>query len=428
MTRLHLDRITTLLSRRQIQSIVESESSPLSLWTGAVSSGKTIASLIAFVIAVAAAPTQGLIVVVGRTLQTIERNLLSPLQSPSLFGPIAAHVHHTTGSTTATILGRTVHLVGASDARSEGRIRGATVALAYVDEATLVPQSVWMMLLSRLRVPGARLLATTNPDGPGHWLRRDFLLRAGEVGLVHWHFVLDDNPSLEKSYVDNLTAQYTGLWHRRFILGDWCLAQGAVYDCWDEEQHVVDTLPRIDRWIGAGIDYGTTNATSVLLLGAGQDHTGRRRLYLTHEWRYDSRQHVRALTDPEYSNRIRGWLDTIDRPHETTRGVQPEWIYIDPSAASLSLQLYRDGLPRVAHAINDVLPGIRTVAGLLATDRLRVHRSCRGWIDEVASYSWDDDAAQRGEDRPVKAEDHSLDAGRYVIHSTESLWRPQLAA
>src|SRR5690606_24239108 len=105
----------------------------IALWSGAVSSGKTISSLLAFLILLTRAPSHGLVVIVGRTLQTIERNLIDPLQSPELFGPLAGQVHHTAGSTTAVILGRTVHLVGASDARAESRIRGATVALAYVD-------------------------------------------------------------------------------------------------------------------------------------------------------------------------------------------------------------------------------------------------------------------------------------------------------
>ncbi|MGW1679378.1 PBSX family phage terminase large subunit [Saccharopolyspora sp. NPDC002376] len=395
----------------------------MSIWCGAVRSGKTVASLLAFLFGVASAPDTGLLLVVGRTLQTIERNIIDPLQSSALFGPIAKHVHHTTGSTTAIILGRVVHLVGASDARAEGRIRGATAALAYVDEATLVPETFWTMLLSRLSVPGARLLATTNPDGPAHWLRKGYLLRAGELDLASWHFTLDDNPSLDPRYVTSLKAEYVGLWYRRFILGEWCLAQGAVYDMWDDERHVVDEVPAIVRWIGAGLDYGTTNPFAALLLGLGEDG----RLYLTSEYRHDSALAFRSLTDPEYSENVRTWLANVEQPGRDTRGVRPEWIYVDPSAASFGLQLYRDGVNNVADAINDVLPGIRTVSGLLARDALKVHRSCTGLINEIPGYSWDDSAAQKGEDKPIKANDHSLDAARYVLHSSEYAWRHLLA-
>jgi PBSX family phage terminase large subunit len=407
-----LDRLP--LSPKQLRSVVEAQRTPqIAVWDGAVSAGKTIASLLAFLIALVAAPDHGLVVIVGKTLQTIERNVIEPLQSVHLFGPLARHTVHTTGSNTARILGRTVHLIGANDARAEGRIRGVTVCLAYVDEATLVPREFWMMLLSRLRVPGAKLFATTNPEGPGHWLRKDFILRGLEVGLIGWQFVMADNPSLTTEYMDRLKAQYVGLWYRRYILGEWCLAEGAVYDMFDPARHVVDILPPIQRWVALGVDYGTTNPFAAELVGL---HDGA--LYLTHEWRYESKQSHRSLTTHEYSERMRGWLDGIP--------ARPEWTVVDPAAAEFVTQLFRDGLtPTLAD--NAVLDGIRLTASLLATNRIRIHRSCTGLLDEIGGYSWDSDKAEKGEDAPIKANDHSLDALRYALKTTESIWRPHLA-
>ncbi|WP_028814436.1 PBSX family phage terminase large subunit [Streptomyces flavidovirens] len=410
------------LSPKQIASVVESQDAPIALWSGAVSSGKTIASLLAFLIRLTVAPDHGLIVIVGRTLQTIERNLLDPLQSSHLFGPLARHVHHTTGSTTAVILGRTVHLVGASDARAEGRIRGATIALAYVDEATLLPHSFWMMLLSRLRVGAeSRLLATTNPDGPFHWLRKDFILRGAEVGLTNWHFTLDDNPTLDPGFVARLKAQYIGLWYKRFILGEWCLASGAVYDMFDEDRHVVDLLPYMRRWTAVGIDYGTVNPFSAVLIGQGEDN----HLYAVSEYRHDSKTALRQLTDAQYSAGVRQWLASVRRPGEqgAARGVRPEWIFVDPSAASFMNQLWTERVPGIAPAVNDVLDGIRSVSVALGSGLLRVHRSCTGLLGELPGYAWDEKAAERGEDRPLKMDDHSADALRYALHSTAHEWR-----
>ncbi|MGW6455019.1 PBSX family phage terminase large subunit [Streptomyces sp. NPDC055078] len=411
------------LSRKQITSIVEARDAPLALWSGAVSSGKTIASLLAFLLALIVAPDHGLIVIVGRTLQTIERNLIDPLQSTHLFGPIAKQVHHTTGSTTATILGRTVHLIGASDARAEGRIRGATIALAYVDEATLVPHAFWMMLLSRLRVGDrSRLLATTNPDGPFHWLRKEFILRADHVGLTHWHFTLDDNPSLDPGMVARLKRQYTGLWYRRFILGDWCLASGAVFDMFDETRHIVDDVPPIARWLCDSIDYGTVNDFVDLAIGLGTDQ----RLYVVSEYRHTSRTALRQMTDAEYSAARRRWLAGLAHPQTNLIGVRPEWTVVDPSAASFIEQLHRDGVSGVTPADNSVLDGIRTLCSLFAADRLRIHRSCTGLLGEVPGYAWDEDAAERGEDKPIKQDDHGPDALRYGVRTTEALWRPHI--
>ncbi|WP_326797456.1 PBSX family phage terminase large subunit [Streptomyces sp. NBC_01808] len=404
---LDLDRLP--LSRKQLLSIGRA-TARINLWHGSVRSGKTIASLLAFVIAVATAGPSGLIIVCGRSLQTIERNVFEPLADPALFGPLARHVHHTRGSTTAVILGRTVHLIGAADTRAEGRLRGLTAQLAYVDEATLLPEGFWTQLLARLSVPGARLFATTNPDSPRHWLKSGYLDRAGELNLRAWHFRLADNPSLSPEYVADLTAEYVGLWRRRMIDGAWVVAEGAIYDMWDEGRHVVDELPEMRRY-WAGIDYGTTNAFAALLLGEGIDG----RLYVASEWRHDSRRAHRQMTDAQYSQAVRAWLDGLD--------VVPEWTFIDPSAASFSTQMWADGYAHPARASNEVADGIRSVAALLAAGRLLVHRSCEGLLGELPGYSWDPKATEAGEDKPLKIHDHSCDALRYVVHSTAHEWR-----
>ncbi|ARB11423.1 terminase [Streptomyces phage ToastyFinz] len=409
---LDLDRLP--LSRKQLRSIGQA-TARINLWHGSVRSGKTIASLLAFVIAVATAGPSGLIIVVGRSLQTIERNVLEPLQDAALFGPLARHVVHTRGATTATILGRTVHLIGAADARAEGRLRGLTAQLAYVDEATLLPEGFWTQLLARLSVPGARLYATTNPDSPRHWLKVGYLDRIAELDMRAWHFKLADNPSLSAEYVASLAAEYTGLWRRRMIEGAWCVAEGAIYSEWDEARHVVDELPTIRRhWLG--IDYGTTNPFSAILLGLGVDD----RLYVCAEWRFDSRTAHRSMTDAQYSAAVRAWL--------ADQGVEPEWTFVDPSAKSYSTQLWQDGHPGLARADNTVADGIRSVAALLAAGRLYVHRSCDGLLGELPGYSWDAKATERGEDAPLKIDDHSCDALRYAVHSTSHEWRHLLTA
>ncbi|WP_445269625.1 PBSX family phage terminase large subunit [Streptomyces sp. DSM 41634] len=397
------------LSDKQLASLRESVAR-INVWHGSVRSGKTIASLLRFLFAVRRAPASGLILIVGRSLATIERNVIEPLQDPLLFTDTAAEVHHTRGATTAVILGRVVHLIGASDARSEGRLRGLTASVAYADEITLLPEPFFVQLLARLSVPGAILLGTTNPDGPRHWLKTGYLDRQHELDLRSWHFQLADNPALSPEYVASLAAEYTGLWRRRMILGEWCVAEGAIYDAYDEQRHVVDTLPAMRRY-WSGVDYGTSNPFSMVLLGLGEDG----RLYAVGEWRHDARAARRQMTDAAYSRAVRGWLAEQD--------IAPEWTFIDPSAASFSTQLWADGFSGVARANNSVSDGIRSVANLLDSGRLLIHRSCQGLLAEFPSYVWDDAAAARGEDRPVKANDHSLDALRYAVHSTAHEWR-----
>src|SRR5690606_28389133 len=123
----------------------------------------------------------------------------------------------------------------------------------------------------------------------------------------------------------------------------------------------------------------------------------------------------RQMTDAEYSRALQRWLSEY-----TTAW---RWIFVDPSAASFIVQLHRDRVRGVTGANNDVLDGIRNVATLLATDRLKIHSRCTGLIEERQSYAWDDTAQAKGEDKPLKQNDHGPDALRYVCAGTQSTWK-----
>lgn len=403
------------LSAKQLASVRES-TGRVNIWEGAIRSGKTIGSLLRFGIAVAIAPTTGEIVLIGRTRDAVWRNVIAPLQSVELFGELAAHVIGNHGAPTVNILGRRCHVLGAADAKAEKVIRGMTVALAYVDEVTTLPEEFFTQLLGRMSVPGAALFGTTNPDNPAHWLKKKFLDRLTVLpDWRRWHFTLDDNPALTQSYVASIKAEFTGLWYRRFIQGEWVAAEGAIYSMWDQDRHVVpaDDVPPMARLCGVGVDYGTTNATAALLLG--QDAIGG--LWFVDEWRYDPSLTQQRLTDSQLSAQMRDWLPA---------GVP--YVCVDPAAASYKIQLHTDGVRGVTDADNDVAYGIRTVASLLGDENLRVSDACTGWLSEVTGYSWDPKATEKGQDKPLKVADHSLDAGRYAVATTEALWRPNLRA
>lgn len=405
------------MSRKQLDFVANSNAR-INIASGSIRAGKTISTLLRWIMYVATAPSGGELAVIAKTTNTAASNVFIPLQDPNLFGPLAQHVHYTRGAPTATILGRQVRVIGANDSRAEERLRGMTCAGALVDEATLVPQEFWTQLLGRMSVPGAKLFASTNPGSPAHWLKRDFIDRRDELGIRYWHYVLDDNPSLGDDYKNSIKNEFVGLWYRRFVLGEWIAAEGSIFDMWDEEKHVVDTLPEIAKWISVGVDYGQTNPFHATLLGLGRD----RRLYAASEWRYDGRQQRRQLTDIEYSERMRGWLSNV----AGIGPVRPQFVTVDPSAASFSAQLRRDRLTPTP-ANNAVLDGIRTMASLLSAGKLVVHSSCKALIGEMPGYAWDDKAAEKGEDKPIKVADHGVDALRYAIFTTRALWQRQLA-
>jgi PBSX family phage terminase large subunit len=424
------------MSRKQALSVRDSTAfgatkAKVCIWEGSIRSGKTYSSILAFLIYIADAPTGGELVIIGKNRDSIYRNVFKPIEEADGLNLFASQVNYRNGATTATILGRLVHVIGANDAKAESKIRGMTVAGAYVDEVTVLPKEFFMQLLGRMSVPGAQLFGTTNPDSPAHWLKTDYLDKLDAGKLPHWrrfHFTMDDNPSLEASFIAERKAEYTGLWYKRFILGLWVSAEGAIFDMWDPDRHVVkwQNLPKMQRLIGVGMDYGTTNATTGLLLGLSKEKQGGRpasRLYLVDEFRYDSRQTGMRLSDVQLSHRFRDWLDKPHLPYTTA--LTPDYVFLDPSAASFKQQLWTDDLD-TRPAVNDVSYGIRLMASLLSEDHLAVSDRCSGIISEFPGYSWDSKKSDQGLDVPVKVADHSLDGGRYVLTSTEMQWQDEI--
>lgn len=391
------------LSPKQVEAILDHPDARMVILEGAVRSGKTVSTLFRFLAALKDAPTTGLVFIVGKTQKTIENNILKPLMDPGLMGPLAACTVYTSGASRARILGRDVELVGANDVRSEEKIRGATACLAMVDEATLIPEAFWQQLGARLSVPGAKLIATTNPGGPRHWLKTKYLDRRDELDLAVWSFQLDDNPSLEPKFVADLKTENTGIFYQRNVLGRWVAAEGAVFEQWDESKHVMpwDKLPTLVQLI-AGIDYGTTNPTDCVILGAGIDG----KWYAVDEWRSPRV----GLDDATQVAMLASWLA---QPH-TPQATQPPLsaLHVDPAAASFKVALRAAALP-IRDADNDVLAGIATVATHLHSGRLRITDRCRWLLQEIPNYAWDAKATERGEDRPVKVDDHAVDSLRY---------------
>lgn len=408
----------------------------INILEGSVRSGKTIGSLMDWAKFCDEGPA-GALLMAARTERTLINNVLVPMQE--LYG--AENVAINTGSGTATIFGRTVLLVGANTEQARTKIQGLTLAGSYVDELATLPESFWDMLVSRMSIKGARIWATCNPEGPRHWLKRKWLDKAklwvdgdGNMhdrraqyrelseddpdrpkNLHRFTFVLDDNAAnLDPEYVSTTKANYSGVFYLRMILGQWAIADGVIYDCFDPGRHVVPyrQLPQMTRLLALGIDYGTTNPTAGILLGLGADG----RLYAVDEWSPP------RGTDATLSTSLSEWMKPLPIEGEPPpRSREPEWVFVDPAAASFKLQLYQDQT-RATDATNDVLNGIRTVSSLFSTGQLIISDRCTRLIDEIPGYMWDPKASEKGKDAPIKSDDHFSDALRYAVQSSYQSW------
>lgn len=385
-----------LISPKQRVSLVESMAR-INIWEGAVRSGKTYISLWRFIKELTYGPS-GEYCIICRTYDSFKRNVL-----PQLVRMIGTDAKYYSGRREMVIWGKTVHIIGADDERAESKIRGPTFMGAYVDELTIIPESVFKMLVSRCAMGGAKIFGTTNPDSPYHWLKKDYL--TDNIDVKSWQFTLEDNPQLTKDEKEYLKRQYKGLWYKRFIEGLWVQAEGAIYDFFNENDHTLSHAPAMATAYFVGVDYGTTNPCSFILIGFNPGSFPN--LWVEDEYYFDSRSQQRQKTDAEYADDLRGFLQYRN----------PQAVYVDPSAASFRLELQRQGFNNIYEAKNEVIDGIRLVSTFLNAGTLKICRKCKNLIQEFTSYVWDTKAAMRGEEKPIKDNDHSLDALRYVMYS-----------
>ena len=358
---------------------------------GAVRSAKTVGANVRWLKYLLDTPSEYNLLMVGKTLTSLERNVLLPISK--LVGP--SDYHYTRSLKTVSIYGRKIMVEGGNDESAFSKIAGLTLGGAYVDEASLIPESFWNMLISRLSEPGSQLFATSNPGNPSHYIKKGWLDREDELDLKAWHFGLEDNPWLDPIYVAELKRQYTGLFYQRYILGLWVAGEGAVYPNFQRGVHTVPRLPEgaIDQMVVAA-DYGQTHPTAFLkafrINGAW---------YIAGEYKQSNK------IDSELSKDLQKFLG----------GKFPSVVLIDPSAKSFRLQLMKDGLQRVKKANNDVLDGISRVSNALETGRLFIVESaCPQLLEEVDGYRWDPKATERGEDKPIKEADDLVDCLRYL--------------
>jgi PBSX family phage terminase large subunit len=383
------------ISDKQRESLIESNAR-INIWEGSVRSGKTFISLWRFLEELSKGP-EGEYALIARTYDSFKRNVLPQLATMIGY----QNLNHLQGRRELNIYGKIIHVIGADDERAESKIRGPTFAGAYVDEATIIPESVFKMLISRCAMGGAKIFATTNPDSPYHWFKTGFL--NGNPDVKSWQFRLEDNPQLSQDEREYLKRQYTGLWYQRFIEGQWVQAEGTIYDFFEEKYHVIDTAPSYTASYIVGCDYGTTNPCAFVLIGI--DTSKFPNMWVEDEYYFDSRVHQRQKTDSEYAEDLKRFI----------QGRSVVGIYLDPSAVSFRMELFKQGISNLYEAENDVLNGIAFVRKLMGNGTFKILRNCKNTIKEIQSYVWDKNSHKTGIDKPKKENDHCCDAIRYCL-------------
>lgn len=393
---------------------------PVNVWDGPVGSSKTQTSTLAWIRYLANEAPPGNLAMVGHSQDSVHRNVVPALRQ------WLGHDRIGVKQSELKMLGRTVYIFGGATEAHQAAIAGPSFAGAYVDECSLIAESMWNMLLTRLRVPGhPRLFGTTNPASPRHWLyqrwvsqptlhlRHDQTTRNADGRCARFTMAPSDNLGMEPEYWERMQRSYTGAFYKRYILGEWVAAEGAVWPLTTDQ--VVDRMEADVMGYFIGLDHGTTNPTAAMLVAEGADC----RAYVVDEMYLDSA--VLGQLDPsQQTERFRRWLMTADQTWKGARHARR--IFVDPAAAAMRVTMRHAGWP-VAKGDNDVAAGIHLVGSMMSTDRLRILRRCGTFIDEAAGYLWDEKASEKGKDEPLKVADHFPDGFRYEAMGRRHLYQ-----
>ena len=363
---------------------------------GAVRSGKTFCMGLSFFLWAQHDFNGRQFALCGKTVGALRRNLLTEL-APCL-RRIGMEVRENRSANTLTVVyarhRNQFLLFGGKDASSAALIQGSTLAGLLLDETALMPRAFVEQAVARCSVRGSRLWFNCNPEGPEHWFYKEWIEKAESRGALRLHFTMEDNPGLSPEIRQRYERLYTGVFYRRFVLGEWAAAQGLVYDFFDPDKDAAEVPDGPFSAWRVSVDYGTVNPLSMGLWGEKNGVW-----YRVEEVYYDSRREGRQKTDAEYAEML----------EQLAAGRDIQRVIVDPSAASFIETLRRKGW-QVMKADNDVADGIRVTADLLRQRRIVLCRPCRDCLREMALYCWDE---RSGRDAPRKEHDHAMDEMRY---------------
>ena len=370
---------------------------------GSVRSGKTVSMSISFVFWAMATFTDCNFALCGKTVRSCRRNVIKPLIN------MLKHRYDIKDTRSENLLtiskdgkSNTFYIFGGKDESSQDLIQGVTLAGVLLDEVALMPRSFVEQALARCSVEGARFWFNCNPDNPNHWFYREWVLKAADKHALRLKFLMDDNLSLSDKVKQRYYSLYQGTFYRRFILGEWVIAEGLVYQ--DYNDHIKEKLwnGNPDELVGTwyiSMDYGTINPCSMGLWCVTDNEAIR-----VDEYYYNSRKEGYQRTDEEHYAE----LDKLAGDRYIER------VIIDPSAASFKATIKRHGKFFVKSAKNDVINGIRTTSQMLTDGRIKIGVKCKASQEEFGMYRWDDKAEV---DKVVKENDHAMDDIRYFAYT-----------
>lgn len=371
-----------MLTNKQLQAIAHMISGKIVCWAGSIRSGKTYGTSAGLLMHMMSRD-DGLYILSGKTYRNIERNILPYIQEWCETFDIDYRYYPS--KQFAIVDGRhKLYLFGGNNEASQDKVQGLTADGVFCDEGALMPQSFVMQCIARCSRPDPFIVITLNKTSPNHWIKSE-LIDEGKVFLIE--STLMDNPHITDDTKAMYDSMFGGHYHQRMIENLWVAATGQIFPTpiagigdWLTAKEVIVSVDWATSSTTAGLFFARTDVNSWVIV-AEYYHTGDR----------SPEAHADALL--------------------AMAGDRSPVYIVDPSAAPLKLALRSKG-KRVVSGNNTVYKGINTTIAALQSSRITVQYAPK-LLKEIGGYVWDEKAAIRGEDKPVKEKDHACDALRY---------------
>jgi PBSX family phage terminase large subunit len=367
---------------------------------GAIRSGKTISMIVSFMQWSQYTFSNESFIIAGKSIGSLKRNVIKPLLQ--ILTEWNWNYNFNRSENYIEIGDNIYYLFGANNEASQDVLAGLTAAGAYGDEIALFPKSFVEQMIGRCSIEGSKIFCNCNPAGPYHYFKIEFIDKAKEKNILYLHFDMNDNLTLSEKVKDRYKRMFTGVFYKRYILGLWVIAEGIIFDMFNEEKHVIDTSEIKFTKYYVSCDYGVYNALCYQLWGYNKNTW-----YMIKEYFYSGRD-----TGKQKDNEL--YYQTLDK---FIGKLNILGIIIDPSATSFIQTIKKHGKYKVKKAKNDVKEGIENTGTALNVKKIMIDKNCKNMIREFYSYMWDEKAAERGEEKPIKQNDHCCDALRYMVNT-----------
>ena len=281
-------------------------------------------------------------------------------------------------------------------------LRGPNINWVYLDEAALMRELVWKIILGRLRVGRPSAWITTTPAG-FNWIWKYWVDTAkGNYGIVHSS--THDNIYNPPEYADDLEDNYTAEFASQEIEGNFVAFEGLVYSEFMRHTHMIKPLEKIpEGWQRVrGIDYGYTNPFVCLWGVLDED----KRLYI-----YDEHYRAKRL--------IRQHAASIKEREGNFTWTVSDWDAQD------NAEMQAEGI-QTRNAQKDVERGIKKVKARFKVQkdgrpRIFITENCVNTLKEIGAYRWNESKAGHNEkEEPVKEGDHAMDVLRYMVMESDN--------